>query len=137
MSSRRTIMIPIVISDLDEAVLSYYWTCMSMPRDKVLLVHIFSQKDATKEKWPECQTQLKTVVQPFEEQCQVNKIGYQLILHAGKPGEGIVEMVAKHSPDMLMIGSRGLSKLRRTIESSVSEYVHHHAKVAVLIVPKL
>jgi len=131
----RQVMIPIVISDADEATFDYYWNVVAMPGDKVLLVHVFTAKEATKEKWQENQTQLKTVVKPFEEKCVERKMNYQMILHAGKPGEGIVELIATHKPDLLMIGSRGLSKLRRTIETSVSEYVHHHAKTPCLIVP--
>ena len=131
----RTVMIPIVVSDADETTFDYYWKVIAKPGDKILLVHVFSSKDATKEKWHENQTHLKTVVKPFEEQCLLRKMKYQLILHMGKAGEGIVELIETHKPDLLMIGSRGLSKLRRTIESSVSEYVHHHAKVPCLIVP--
>ena len=135
MSTSRTVMIPIVVSDVDESTFEYYWKVISMPQDQVLLVHIFSSKEATKEKWHENQTQLKTVVRPFEEQCKERNINYQLILHTGKAGEGIVELIDTHKPDLLIIGSRGLSKLRRTIETSVSEYVHHHAKIPILIIP--
>ena len=67
----RVVMIPIVVSDVDEATFEYYWKVISMSQDKVLLVHIFSPKDATKDKWHENQTQLKTVVRPFEEECKV------------------------------------------------------------------
>jgi len=131
----RTIMIPIVVSDVDGTTFLYYWKLIAMPQDKVLLVHVFSPKDATKDKWTENQTQLSTVITPFEEQCKQHEVNYQVILHTGKPGEGICKLVEQHNPDLLIIGSRGLSKLRRTIETSVSEYVHHHAKIPILIVP--
>ena len=50
-------------------------------------------------------------------------------------GEGIVELVRKHEPDLLVTGSRGLNTLQRAMASSVSDYIYHHAKCPVLIVP--
>ena len=37
--------------------------------------------------------------------------------------------------EFIVIGSRGLSKVRRTILGSVSEYVVHHSRIPVVIVP--
>ena len=57
-----------------------------------------------------------------------------MILHVGKPGEGVIDLVKEHQPDILIIGSRGLSAFRKNFDSSVSEYVYQHAKIPVLVV---
>ena len=55
---------------------------------------------------------------------------------SGKPGEAIIEAAVKESPAAIVMGSRGLGKIRRTLLGSVSEYVTHHApaRCAVTVV---
>ncbi|KAL5112209.1 hypothetical protein TcWFU_005759 [Taenia crassiceps] len=52
-----------------------------------------------------------------------------------RPGDGIVSMVNDLGIQLIVMGSRGLSTIRRTILGSVSDYVLHHAQVPVCIVP--
>ena len=54
----------------------------------------------------------------------------------GRPGEVVVNAADKLNASMIVMGSRGLGLVRRTILGSVSEYVIHHTKVPVTIVPK-
>ena len=53
--------------------------------------------------------------------------------HAHKPGEGIINAAKEENPALIITGSRGLSKLRRTFLGSVSDYVIHHAPCPVLV----
>ncbi len=57
------------------------------------------------------------------ESCQ-DSIGSEII-HVGKNANA----------DFIIIGSRGLSRARRTILGSVSEYIVHHSRIPVIIVP--
>jgi nucleotide-binding universal stress UspA family protein len=50
-----------------------------------------------------------------------------------RPGELIVDLAEKEHCTMIIIGSRGLGMLRRTIMGSVSDYVLHHAHCPVVI----
>ena len=52
-----------------------------------------------------------------------------------KPGEGIVSCAEKEHADIIVIGTRGLSSLRRTVLGSVSDYVLHHSHKPVAVVP--
>ena len=52
----------------------------------------------------------------------------------GSPGEGVIDLVKEHHPDILIIGSRGLSAFQRNFATSVSEYVYQKAKIPVLVV---
>ncbi|XP_048741470.1 putative universal stress protein SAUSA300_1656 [Ostrea edulis] len=53
--------------------------------------------------------------------------------HAEKPGEGILKSAKELNADMIVMGSRGLGTVRRTILGSVSDYVLHHSPVPVII----
>ena len=54
-------------------------------------------------------------------------------IHAESPGEGIVKAAQEINAAVIVIGTRGLSKLRRTFMGSVSDYVLHHSHVPVLV----
>ena len=56
--------------------------------------------------------------------------------HAQKPGEGILNIAKEVTASLIITGSRGQSKLRRTFLGSVSDYVMHHAPVPVLVCRK-
>ena len=54
----------------------------------------------------------------------------------GNPGEALIRIAEDDKADMIVMGTRGLGMLRRTILGSVSDYVVHHAKIPVLICHK-
>ncbi|KAL4225937.1 hypothetical protein ACF0H5_013925 [Mactra antiquata] len=54
-------------------------------------------------------------------------------IHAENPGIGICKAAEEISAAIIIVGTRGLSKLRRTFMGSVSDYVLHHAHVPVLV----
>uniref|UniRef100_A0A0B7BC18 UspA domain-containing protein n=1 Tax=Arion vulgaris TaxID=1028688 RepID=A0A0B7BC18_9EUPU len=56
------------------------------------------------------------------------------ILQGDKPGDLIVKAAADEGAGSIIIGTRGLGKIRRTLLGSVSEYVVHHANCAVTVV---
>ncbi|CAH1794346.1 unnamed protein product [Owenia fusiformis] len=51
----------------------------------------------------------------------------------GKPGEVICRVAKEESCDIVVIGTRGQGKLRRTILGSVSDYVVHHSECPVVV----
>lgn len=51
----------------------------------------------------------------------------------GDPGEQICAFAAKTHAAIIIMGTRGLGAIRRTIMGSVSDYVLHHSHVPVLI----
>ncbi|WAR25050.1 Y1388-like protein [Mya arenaria] len=54
-------------------------------------------------------------------------------IHAESPGEGIVKAVQEIDAALVVVGCRGLGRLRRTLMGSVSDYVLHHVHIPVLI----
>lgn len=54
-------------------------------------------------------------------------------IHAERPGEGIVKAAEEAHADLVIVGSRGHGKVRRTLLGSVSDYVLHHSHVPVIV----
>jgi len=54
----------------------------------------------------------------------------------GKPaGEVICQVAKDEKVDLILMGTRGLGPVRRTIMGSVSDYVVHHAHIPVGVIP--
>ena len=52
---------------------------------------------------------------------------------ASKPGEGILKVAREENAALVVTGTRGLGKFRRTLLGSVSDYLVHHSDVPVLV----
>lgn len=52
-----------------------------------------------------------------------------------KPGVAIIKAAKELEVDHIIVGSRGLNALGRTLLGSVSSYVIHHSQVPVTVVP--
>ena len=55
--------------------------------------------------------------------------------HHRNIGEAIIREAEKENADMIIVGTRGLSGIKRTILGSVSDFVVHHTSVPVLVCP--
>lgn len=51
----------------------------------------------------------------------------------GKPEEMLTEAARQNAADLIIMGTRGMGKLRRTIMGGVSDYVIKHAHCPVLV----
>lgn len=72
----------------------------------------------------------------FLHRCKGSGIRARFVLHIGaKPGEHICRLAREQQIDAIVMGSRGIGKIRRTLLGSVSDYVLHHAALPVMIVP--
>ncbi|XP_042387736.1 universal stress protein A-like protein [Zingiber officinale] len=58
----------------------------------------------------------------------------ETVIAEGDPKETICQVAEQMDVDLLVVGSRGLSKIKRAILGSASDYCAHHAKCPVLIV---
>jgi nucleotide-binding universal stress UspA family protein len=58
---------------------------------------------------------------------------YSRIL-TGDPGHSIVEYSDDHNIDLIVIGARGVSSFKKIFLGSVSNYVMHTSKVAVMLI---
>jgi nucleotide-binding universal stress UspA family protein len=63
-----------------------------------------------------------------------NAIPFYSRILTGDPGYSIVEYSNTHDIDVIVIGARGLSTLKKIFLGSVSSYVMHKSKVAVMLI---
>jgi nucleotide-binding universal stress UspA family protein len=55
------------------------------------------------------------------------------LLLEGDPVDRVLEYSEKHAPDLIVVGSRGLSEAGRFFLGSVSDGILHHARCSVLV----
>ncbi|KAL1204724.1 Universal stress protein A-like protein [Cardamine amara subsp. amara] len=66
--------------------------------------------------------------------CQAKQIRTETLVLEGDAKDMICEAVEEMHVDFLVLGSRGLGKIRRAFLGSVSDYCAHHANCPILIV---
>ena len=59
----------------------------------------------------------------------------RLIKENGNPGEAVCKVAKERNVDHVVMGSRGLGTVSRTLVGSVSDYCLHHVNVPVSVVP--
>ncbi len=58
----------------------------------------------------------------------------ETVLLEGNPVDRVVEFAEKHHPDLVVVGSRGLTATGRFLLGSVSDGILHHVHCSVLVV---
>ena len=133
---KRKVQISFVGTIDDNTVFTYYWKKIVKPNDEIILAHVLKHTIKDEELQAVQEKLLNSVgVAPFIEECKRRTMNYQSIFQRGKPGEVICQLANEHKPHLVVIGSRGLNKIQRTLYSSVSGYVLHHTQSPVLIIP--
>lgn len=51
----------------------------------------------------------------------------------GNPGEVIVRVAKEENASLIVTGTRGMGKIRRTFLGSISDFIIHHSHVPVLV----
>ncbi len=65
---------------------------------------------------------------------KVQGVQFNSLLEYGSPAEVIIKLAKKANVDIVVVGSRGLSSVRRYLLGSVSDDISMHARSSVLIV---
>ncbi|XP_060062532.1 uncharacterized protein LOC132543094 [Ylistrum balloti] len=61
------------------------------------------------------------------------KLSAEIIKVTGHPGNALVEKSKEIGASLIIVGSRGVGTIRRTLLGSISDYIIHHAHVPVLV----
>uniref|UniRef100_A0A6B2G060 Universal stress protein A-like protein (Trinotate prediction) n=1 Tax=Myxobolus squamalis TaxID=59785 RepID=A0A6B2G060_MYXSQ len=102
--------------------------------DKGKLVVSSKWKETAEENYLKCQELLNT----YKDSCEKQDISFEIHLGSKqkhKIGAELVRIVEERGINWVVMGTRGLDTLRRTILGSVSDYLLHHSPVPVTIVP--
>ncbi|XP_063716172.1 universal stress protein MT2085-like isoform X2 [Symsagittifera roscoffensis] len=151
-SDTRRVLIPIDRSANSERALKWYFNNVKKPNDHVILFHsvemptmpVMAMGAPGAFKVDEWKAMIKDEIKiveslksKYERLVQNQQVTVEF--HASDQTSGIGENACKaakdKNADLIVIGSRGMGKVRRTILGSVSDYILHHAHLPVLVVP--
>ncbi|CAD5121877.1 DgyrCDS10339 [Dimorphilus gyrociliatus] len=77
---------------------------------------------------------VKKLEEKFANKMRANKISGRIkAVFSGRPGELIIDLAKEEGARMIVMGTRGMGTIRRTLLGSVSDYVLHHAHCPVII----
>jgi len=147
-------VVVVAIDASDNAKHSFEWYLDNVHRgdDLIVLVHCpeaprlptFSFRSPKMappiEEWAEIVNKMNETVRELEKEyefiCVSKKLRYKIRGESMKsPGEGIVRISHDEHADLVVIGTRGLSTVKRAVLGSVSDYVVRNAGVPTIIVP--
>mmetsp|Transcript_31775 Transcript_31775/g.50728 ORF Transcript_31775/g.50728 Transcript_31775/m.50728 type:complete len:146 (-) Transcript_31775:568-1005(-) len=140
----RKVVIGVDESSFAEEAFNFYVGNFMKEDDAVILVHTperYNFVDASPAVIQELLNEIKKKLQVLEDKYQkklqaagVNSAKF--VSKEGDPGEAIVAVAEKEKAVLIVCGTRGMGKLRRTFLGSVSDYVVHHAHCPVLVCRK-
>ncbi|XP_064650165.1 uncharacterized protein LOC135501784 isoform X3 [Lineus longissimus] len=128
-----------------ERAFQYFMEHLYRPDHLIVLVHSAEHPKAslepgagTDEEITKKESDLRTLEDFFVHYMDKRKIQYKsrFVWHNGKAGQAIVHIAEEERAILIVTGSRGLGKIRRTILGSTSDYVMHHTNIPVMICPK-
>lgn len=150
-SHGKNVVIGIDGSENSIFAIEWYASHVHRPDDHVILVYCVEMSEVlTATEWchapnPSDAEAIKTVLdhevkkiqsrlEEFGELLKRLKLnGVVKSTQASKPGEGILRVAKDEEASLIVTGTRGLGKLRRTLLGSVSDYLVHHSPVPVLV----
>lgn len=144
MSPSKRVLFCIDGSAEAEEAFEFYFNHIYRPTDALILVHCVEfpyipyevRAEVLAEVLNKAKLDTKDAVDKFEKKLADRELPHKLINEFGKPGELICHKAKEEVADLIIMGTRGQGKIRRTILGSVSDYVLHHAHCPVLIFRK-
>ncbi|KAL4226789.1 hypothetical protein ACF0H5_014768 [Mactra antiquata] len=137
---QRVVAIAVDDSEFSEQALDFYAANAKRDDDYVVLIHCPELYDLSMaspavvdQLMRELQAKVEALENKYKERIQNINLCGKFRTGQGKPGEIICRVAQEEDATMIICGTRGLGKIRRTIMGSVSDYVIHHSHVPVLV----
>jgi nucleotide-binding universal stress UspA family protein len=135
----KTILVALDSSDLSQRVIQSLDELQIQPATKIILAHVMPSPESDMEMAvdrPHSSEEL--LYRHIEKQLQSYQAGLpcesELEIVTGDPAVEIVRLAHIHQANLIVIGSRGLTGLKRILEGSVSSQVVADAPCSVLVV---
>lgn len=153
--NKRMFLLPVDSSQHSESAFNWYLKNIHKTGDKVGIVHVHSPPivsqgfgvwdrmviDDGEKNWKEefeaSLNDSKQLVEKYKKKAEAEGIDAQVFMTTNTvaPGQLICDLAEQEKADGIVMGSRGLNLLRRTLLGSVSSYVMHHANIPVTVTP--
>ncbi|CAH1780792.1 unnamed protein product [Owenia fusiformis] len=152
--TNKKVLIAVDASEQAEFAFNWYFEHIHGENNEVVLVHcpetpslpalsLTQPLQLPAAEWQEALEQqvkdVKKLQEAYEQRFEQMKVKHsvKIMPHQGSPGAAIIKMAEDEEVGMIVMGSRGHGKIRRTILGSVSDYVLHHAHVPVIVCPPM
>ena len=139
----KTIVVALDSSELSERVIQTVQELQLQTIRKIILAHVIPPSGADVEVVAD-RPQVETEALPYrhiEKQLQSYQadlpIESELEIVRGDPAEEIIRLANIYRADLIVIGSRGLTGVKRILQGSVSSQVVENAHCSVLVVKPL
>ncbi|CAG5127597.1 unnamed protein product [Candidula unifasciata] len=144
----RTVVVGVDNSDYSEFAFDFYTKHVWVKDDNIVLVHVSEYTSLAQapvlltdpivvtELIREEEVKVKQLVEKYSEKMKKLHLAGKVKQMAGKSGEAIIAAAIEEKASLIVMGTRGMSAVRRTFIGSVSDYVLHHSNVPVLICRK-
>ncbi|ALF52718.1 universal stress protein [Nostoc sp. FACHB-87] len=136
----NNILVALDGSDIAERVIQVLDDLVLSPETKVVLCHVFPTPDSEMElpadrPHPESPAlsyfQIEKQLQSYKEKISIHSA---VELVTGEPADEIIRLANIYKADLIIIGSRGLTGMKRIVQGSVSSQVVEEANCSVLVV---
>lgn len=143
----QAIVIALDASDQAEHAVKFYLERMHRPGNRVVFVHCVELPEMSLEKakdshmspgvlagmWKEEEAKTKILEAKMKGLLMEKSVPGVLRTATGRPGEVICRVAEEENAAMIVTGTRGMGKVRRTILGSVSDFLVHHAVCPVVV----
>ncbi|KAK6175591.1 hypothetical protein SNE40_014021 [Patella caerulea] len=147
MDLRKRVIVLLAVDETEysEYAFNWYRDFVHRPGNFLVLLHCTdhdyqSMRDAspgqTKTMIVELTEKMKFIEDKFGQLMNHAGISGRIQRGSGKPGEAIIKAANDEGASMIVTGTRGHGKIKRTFLGSVSDYVVHHSPVPVIICRK-
>ncbi|KAK6187023.1 hypothetical protein SNE40_006274 [Patella caerulea] len=135
-------VVAMAVDESEHSDKAFEWYCEHVMKDGdyLVFIHVPESYDFTmaspsvlEQMMRELEERVNNIEKKYKEKLVAKRLSGKFRTGAGKPGEVIVDLSKQEKADMIVTGTRGLGKLRRTILGSVSDYIVHHSSVPVLV----
>jgi len=145
--SSPCVVIAIDASKQASHAVQYYFDHIHRKENRLVLLHVLELPDigharqahltpsALYDMWMEENAKSKVLEEQYNQVLagkQIHSVVYKTE-KGMKPGEVIVQVAKDEKAELVVMGTRGLGMVRRTILGSASDYVVHHSHCAVLV----
>ncbi|ELU16336.1 hypothetical protein CAPTEDRAFT_21111 [Capitella teleta] len=145
-TDEKTIVVAVDFSERAEQAFNWYFDTLHKKSHKVICTHTIEPPDmhhadmysisidVFQQALDHTTLKVKELEKKYEEKMRSRHAHGKIVLKiSNKPGEALVQVAKEQKADLVIMGTRGLGRIRRTILGSVSDYVVHHAHCPVLI----
>lgn len=136
----KTIVVALDDSELSQRVIQTLQEIQLQPATKIILSHVISPPESNLEivaDRPHADSELQPYLH-IEKQLQSYQANLpgesEIEIVIGDPAEEIIRLANIYQADLIVIGSRGLTGVKRILQGSVSSQVVEDASCSVLVV---